>query len=352
MKRIIYLSFLLLVFSQIAKAQDPIFSQFYANRLYLNPAYAGADNGGRFTLNQREQWPNIPGRFSTTAVGADMGIAQIGAGTGFQYLRNVEGQGKLTTNQIELYASKVLGLYDTPDEKLYWYLGVSGGIVDKRVRWGELLFGDQLDPVLGITQGSSTIEPLAPSRTFADFGAGTMLRYKKNHYFHTLGFALAHLSSPNESIMGSGQRLPRKYTVHYQGDYPLKYSDRFHSVFISPGVIFQHQANFNTLNFGAFISHGPVFGGLWYRSRHVSFNSKKLDGLVINGGYKNKLSNDWTYEIAYSYDMTLSGLYSNTGGTHEISLIFEFSPFHRRKFSKTKNCRDFKSPSELSLPIF
>lgn len=337
---------------ELAYAQDPLFSQFYTNRLYLNPAFAGADNGARIGINYREQWPSIPGRFPTMALGTDFGIAQVGAGAGIQLLRNVEGEGKLTTNQAQIFASKVLGLYDTPKEKLYLYLGLSAGVISKRINWEELVFSDQLDPVLGITQTGSTIEPTSPSRTFADFGTGTILRYKKNHYFHTLGLSVAHLSTPDESIMGSGQKLPRKYTVHYQGDYPLKYSDRFHSVFISPGVIYEHQNIFNTLTFGAFLSHGPIFGGLWYRSRHVSFKQDKLDGMIISLGYKSKLSNDWTYEVGYSYDMTLSGLSSNTGGSHEISVIFEFSPFHRRKFSKTKNCRDFKSPSEYSLPIF
>lgn len=352
MKKIIYICCFFFGFVQLAQAQDPLFSQFYSNRLYLNPAYAGADNGARVALNYREQWPSIPGRFPTLALGTDFGIAQIGAGGGFQFLRNVEGQGKLSTTQAEIFGSKVLGLYDTPKEKLYLYFGLSAGIINKQIKWEELVFSDQLDPVLGITQESSTIAPPSPSRTFADFGSGTMLRYKKNHYFHTLGLSVSHLSSPNESIMGSGQRLPRKYTVHYQGDYPLKYSDRFHSVYISPGIIYEHQAVFNTLNFGAFLSHGPIFGGLWYRSRHVSFNAKKLDGLIISAGYKSKLSNDWTYAIEYSYDVTLSGLNSNTGGSHEISIVFEFNPIHKRKFSKTKNCRDFKSPSEYSLPIF
>ena len=37
--------FLLLFITEV-KAQDPAFSQFYANPLYLNPAFAGASSGG------------------------------------------------------------------------------------------------------------------------------------------------------------------------------------------------------------------------------------------------------------------------------------------------------------------
>ncbi|MFT5922039.1 MAG: hypothetical protein ACI8TS_001371, partial [Flavobacteriales bacterium] len=40
-----------------AKAQDPEFTQFYANPLYLNPAFAGTARCPRLVMNYRNQWP-------------------------------------------------------------------------------------------------------------------------------------------------------------------------------------------------------------------------------------------------------------------------------------------------------
>ena len=40
-------------------AQDPEFSQFYANPLYLNPALAGVTICARANANYRNQWPAI-----------------------------------------------------------------------------------------------------------------------------------------------------------------------------------------------------------------------------------------------------------------------------------------------------
>ena len=51
--------------------QDPIFTQFYANPMYLNPAFAGSRVCPRVALNYRNEWPNISGNFVTTA--ADYG---------------------------------------------------------------------------------------------------------------------------------------------------------------------------------------------------------------------------------------------------------------------------------------
>ena len=41
-----------LTFFQTAYAQDPSFTQFYANPLYLNPAMAGSANCPRVSMNQ------------------------------------------------------------------------------------------------------------------------------------------------------------------------------------------------------------------------------------------------------------------------------------------------------------
>ena len=39
--------------TMVAMAQDPHFSQFYANPLYLNPALTGSSIGPRYLLNYR-----------------------------------------------------------------------------------------------------------------------------------------------------------------------------------------------------------------------------------------------------------------------------------------------------------
>src|SRR5262245_8045525 len=64
------------------KAQDPHFTQFYANPLYLNPAFAGSAHCPRINLNYRNQWPALQGQFITASVSYDQQIPSISSGIG------------------------------------------------------------------------------------------------------------------------------------------------------------------------------------------------------------------------------------------------------------------------------
>ena len=55
-------------------AQDPIFTQFYSNPVYLNPAFAGSNKCPRSDSNFRNQWPGFSGDFITTSLTYDQHI--------------------------------------------------------------------------------------------------------------------------------------------------------------------------------------------------------------------------------------------------------------------------------------
>jgi type IX secretion system PorP/SprF family membrane protein len=85
--------------------QDPTFSQFFSNRLYLNPAFAGASQCPKLTLNYRNQWPGIDNSFVTYAASYDQNIDEINGGIGVQLMSDRAGEGVLnTTSAAFMYA--------------------------------------------------------------------------------------------------------------------------------------------------------------------------------------------------------------------------------------------------------
>ena len=93
--------------SNDANAQDPAFSQFYANPLYLNPAFAGATPKGcpRANLNYRDQWPGIDRTYITTSASWDQHIKGIGGGLGVMVAQDRSGAGNLNTTHASLLYS-------------------------------------------------------------------------------------------------------------------------------------------------------------------------------------------------------------------------------------------------------
>ncbi|MES2691398.1 MAG: type IX secretion system membrane protein PorP/SprF, partial [Bacteroidota bacterium] len=63
-------------------AQDPHFSQFFANPVYSNPAFAGSTNHGRAVINARNQWSSIAGTFTSISAAYDENYDIINGGIG------------------------------------------------------------------------------------------------------------------------------------------------------------------------------------------------------------------------------------------------------------------------------
>ncbi|MBA4058472.1 MAG: hypothetical protein C0490_27390, partial [Marivirga sp.] len=64
-KRYITLFVLLIVSMPSLHAQSPVFSQYYASSLYLNPALSGLEKDIYFGMNYRSQWSNLGLPFNT-----------------------------------------------------------------------------------------------------------------------------------------------------------------------------------------------------------------------------------------------------------------------------------------------
>lgn len=97
--KLLKLVILLLVSTNIF-AQDPEFTQFYANPLYLNPAFAGSANCPRVNLNYRNQWPGISGSFVTYSASYDQHVDNLSGGVGLLVWNDRAGEGTLNTTNV------------------------------------------------------------------------------------------------------------------------------------------------------------------------------------------------------------------------------------------------------------
>ena len=321
----ILLTFSLVLLGKTANAQDPAFSQFYSNPLYLNPAFAGANNNGcpTATLNYRDQWPGIGRTYVTYSASYDQHVDALGGGLGIIIAQDKSGSGNLNTLHASLLYSYLLEVNRDFTVKA----GFEASYRTLNLDWENLTFGDMIDPTYGfIYNTDEDIVNNANNVSFPDFSAG-VLGYTKNMFF---GVAAHHLTQPNQGFISVSQ-LPRKYTAHIGGNFPIS-RYRNNVTTISPNFLYQKQQEFQQFNYGIYINRGPIVGGLWTRNSVKNFDSFILMFGLVQDAFK----------FGYSYDITISNLRnSNTLGAHELSFTLFMPCKNRSKSFNTISCPQF-----------
>lgn len=281
-------------------AQDPTFTQFYSNPVYLNPALAGSSGCPRVAINYRNQWPQLTGNYVTYAAAYDSYFKNISGGVGLIALHDVQGQGTIQTSMLGASYSNYLKV----NRKFRLMFGAQAAYYQKYLDWSKLTFGDMIDPRRGFIYQTGDVPRGNGRRGFFDVSAG-IVGFSKNFYF---GAAFHHLNRPDESMILGQSKLPIKITGHIGANIKLGQRGRYSSTtFLSPNIIYQNQNGFQQLNVGAYLKYESFTIGAWYRNK---------DAFILTVGI-----NTDKYRIGYSYDLTVSQLGNGvSGGSHEVSL--------------------------------
>lgn len=323
LKRYILLAFSLFLGTGVF-SQDPIFTQFYANPLYLNPALTGADRCPRVIMNYRNQWPSMEGQFLTYSASYDQHVDAVSGGLGVLIMNDQSANGTLNNLNASLLYS-----YELPVTREFAIrAGAQVTYFQKSVDWSRLTFGDMIDPRYGFIYPTGET-PVEEGVNGVDFSAG-LVGFTKDFY---AGVAVHHLTEPNESfLVPPTSVLPMKLTAHAGWNIPInkRYPDE---AFVSPNILYQRQgnpfgdSNAEQLFLGVYVKKGPVVGGLWHRWG---------DAVTVLVG----LQADYM-RFGYSYDITTSQQTLATGGSHEISVALNFDCKPKRKKYRPINCPKF-----------
>lgn len=309
---------LIMGISYDAQAQDPEFTQFYANPLYLNPAFAGTHNCPRVVMNYRNQWPGLSGTFVTMSTSYDQHVQSLYGGLGLLVTNDKAGKGTLNTTNVSAIYSYQLKVSRTFSMRF----GFQATYFQKSLDWNKLTFGDMIDPRKGfIYQTGDT--PRGGSVSNVDF-AGGVLGYTEMFF---VGAAVHHITEPNESLINEASPLPMKITGHAGAVIPLGHSHYASTASISPNILYQRQGEFQQLNLGMYVHKGPLVGGLWYRNK---------DSFIALLGFQTDVM-----KFGYSYDVTVSKLTNATAGSHEVSFTLLFDCKPKKRTFRTITCPSF-----------
>ncbi len=301
-------------------AQDPTFTQFYANPIYLNPAFSGSHGCARFSLNYRNEWPKISGNYQTYSASYDQYFKSISGGIGVLITHDEQGQGTIKTSMLGLAYSYHLKL----SRKFSLMFGARAAWYQKSLDWDKLTFGDMIDPRKGFIFQTGD-EKRGGNAGFFD-ASGGILGYSK-HFF--VGAAVHHLNRPNESMIIGNSPMPMRFTGHMGADIKIGSKSKYNNgTSIMPSIIYQYQNGFQEINIGTYLKYSNLTIGAWFRNR---------DAFILAVGI-----NTGTFKVGYSYDITVSKLNNGiSGGSHEVSLGFNLNCKAKPVTFRTISCPSF-----------
>ncbi|WP_207426201.1 PorP/SprF family type IX secretion system membrane protein [Pedobacter sp. SYSU D00535] len=323
--------------SAIGLAQDPIYSQFYSAPNYLNPALNGQFEGDlRLNFIHRTQWTNIPGPLNYYSFSVDYSVPSFGGGFGLMVNRSSEGTAYLKKTSLSGIYS-----YSVSFENAVLSFGLIGGLINRKIDYDKLVFGDQLNKD-GIIPGGETNASLPAFNSKFYFDAGAGLNLVLGNLM--VGGAAQHLNKPDESFTGSKALLDMRYNGHLSYRWALDYYDEENSPLLIPSVLYYQHGQFRSVSAGMQYKFRRANVGVWFRGE-----GKQSDAIVISLLFDLFNRRDYydKVRVGLSHDATTSNLnYGKTAGSTEGSITWETTFPGRNgggedRYHYGKRCYDF-----------
>ena len=315
-------------------AQDPVFSQFYAATLFLNPAFAADKQNVNFTINHKTYTNSEFSAYNLSQLTALVPLhlkfmsrdpnSENSSGVGFSFYREATGsKGELVTLGFMGTLAHCVRL----SQANFLSFGLQGSFINRKqgdnFDWGsqyveDIGFDKNIQPSLGLPN---------LTKNFPSFNAG-MVWFMNNTKMQSFlqkfnfdafaGISISNLNRPNQSFYsGETSRLPMNWKFH--GGLKFAINPQM-SVF--PNILWVRQNLDNQLNIGAYTSIKPktaelrdnsynAIVGVWYRAG---------ESIIVSLG-----SQFQDFKIALSYDFAATQKFTYKGrgkGALELSLKY------------------------------
>lgn len=320
-----------------ANAQVPQYSQYYANALYLNPAFAGSDYATRGIVASRYQWPSLSASYFSNTASVDHYMPSINSGVGIMLHKDIITPSYLNTTDVA-----IMYAYEVPlNNKILFKPAIQAAYVNRSIDMSGLTTGSQLSDngLIGGAQG----EAISTNRIhYADFAAGGLI-LTDNFW---MGVTAHHINEPNQTFIEGESKLPTKFSLY--GGYKFMLLPEWKRRYVSPGkeisitptMMYKTQGSSDQLDVGVYGRYGMLITGIWYRSLPVKMylpDKINHDALILMAGIVYG-----QLKIGYSYDFTLSKLTMETGGSHEITLSYSIQTTEKKKpWQRKPSCPEF-----------
>jgi type IX secretion system PorP/SprF family membrane protein len=290
--------------------QDPQFTQNMYNKLFPNPAVAGANGSICATLLGREQWVGFEGRPQTYLFSIHGPVKLLHGGIGLSIAQDNLAQ----ISDLHLKASYSYH-HSFPFGEINGGIGL--GMVQKTI-------GTAWIPPTNLPDAQIPVAGIAQSVFDLDLGV-----YFSNDKVYA-GISSTHVPSATVAEKSAAFRIARHYYLMAGYSMPLT-----QSIELQPSIFVKSDGAHAQMDLNAIAVYNDLFfGGLTYRFQDAVSIMAGVDyglsGTGIAGG---------TLRFGYAYDVTTNKLSSGSTGSHEIVLNYCFNIPKKMKITRHKSVR-------------
>ncbi len=315
---------------KVVFAQDPHFSQYSSNPLYVNPGHAGFHYNLQAVANYKQQWKSVASPFKTASFSFDGNLNKDkrkrgSLGIGVQFLNDRSGDANLGLTQGNLNLSSVLQL----DKFSKLSFGIMTGFGQRSIDYSSLRWESQyINGAFNSAQLSG--ENLNTSTfTYMDAGTGFVWSYGKEQGYITqnngtkinIGASVYHFGLPSTSFYGS---TAEKLNSKFIGFASVQIGRENTNLSVIPELYYVQQRKQKEIIIGSafryLIKEGSHYtGNIQTSAISFAINYRVLDALITSVFLEYSY-----YKIGFTYDVNISSLTptSKSRGGFELSLRY------------------------------
>ncbi len=304
-----------------ALAQEIYFSQFYADKLSLNPAYAAISGNSEICMILRNQFPGVKGGFKTYEASYLQNLGRCGFG-----LRayGTAGGGGYSQHQAAATYANVVKI----SKKIKISAAIEASLAAKNLNQNGHVYYSMIDPLNGsITNNQQPIEYNSPRGIAASVG---MIVFSQ-----TTSVGITAFSFAQYKISGNTE-IPKTISIFANHRIELSKNSRRskeETPCLIPSIIFRNQDNISTIQTGAYIENTPLIGGLSYRLQTGGYTQHYIIASI--GTTIRQI------QIGYGHDFNLSTINKMSYGSHEIAVKYKLNNNKKNQRRETIFCPAF-----------
>lgn len=286
--------------SVVSCQQKPLFSQYFLNKYYENPAYGGMGRSLQADLVYRDAFSGLNGNPVSFYAGFHLPWYKAFGGAGAQIIRQQAGVFQSVQFSVSYnYVTRIsLGFLSFGGRTGIHYMNYNGEKI--------------VTPDGNYEGGIFHNDPILDASPFDGVGAVWELGvYLKNQFWEG-GFSIYDIPEHQNSLGLAVFQKSAGMTAY--GEYSFEYGPYV----LTPHIILRSDFRAFQTDIGMMVRAADnFFGGIGLRGYH----SKSIDALIFTIG--TNIGNH--YRVSYAYDLGLSDLRNYQDGSHEILLSYNLN---------------------------